>query len=344
MKCYFGSKLYGTNTPESDLDIKGIFLPNAKDIILGNIVNHYSNNTNDSSSKNTSTDVDVEMYSLKYFLNLAYKGETIAIDMIHAPKDQLFFLSEDHGYIWEFIQNNRHKFYTTDMKAYLGYVRKQAAKYGVKGSRIASLRQVLDVINKLSDKRSLSPVELNFYNKGSVLSQIKEVDIKVKEFKHLLPINEFAFIDVDDKGNEFYNVLGRKHQLTIKMTELKLKLNKLWEEYGERARKAEANEGIDWKAMHHALRGGFQLLEIYQTGDLKYPLKDRKLLLDVKNGNIKFNVVSELLEEIVNDVESASNLASKNGMPQTVDKKFWDDFLLQEYHKIIKNDSDLRGY
>ncbi|CAL1777454.1 nucleotidyltransferase [Acinetobacter phage vB_AbaM_Konradin-v2] len=35
MQCVFGSKLYGTSTPSSDLDIKGIFIPDAKSIIMG---------------------------------------------------------------------------------------------------------------------------------------------------------------------------------------------------------------------------------------------------------------------------------------------------------------------
>jgi predicted nucleotidyltransferase len=30
----FGSHLYGTATPESDLDFKGVYLPEARDILL----------------------------------------------------------------------------------------------------------------------------------------------------------------------------------------------------------------------------------------------------------------------------------------------------------------------
>ena len=35
----FGSTLYGTRTEDSDDDIKGIFLPTKKDILLGKISN-----------------------------------------------------------------------------------------------------------------------------------------------------------------------------------------------------------------------------------------------------------------------------------------------------------------
>ena len=35
MKTVFGSHLYGLSTPESDMDFKGVFVPTAREIILG---------------------------------------------------------------------------------------------------------------------------------------------------------------------------------------------------------------------------------------------------------------------------------------------------------------------
>ena len=32
----FGSRLYGTELPDSDYDVKGVFLPTADEILLGN--------------------------------------------------------------------------------------------------------------------------------------------------------------------------------------------------------------------------------------------------------------------------------------------------------------------
>ncbi|EOU4524862.1 hypothetical protein ACOIZZ_001972 [Escherichia coli] len=51
MKSYFGSHLYGTSTPESDVDFKEIFVPPARDILIGNVKEHMSKNTNNTSSK-----------------------------------------------------------------------------------------------------------------------------------------------------------------------------------------------------------------------------------------------------------------------------------------------------
>lgn len=315
MKGYFGSHLYGTSTPESDVDFKEIYVPHARDILTGNVKEHMSKNTNNTSSKNTKDDVDHELYSLKYFFKLAADGETVALDMLHTP--QSLVVKSDLPDVWKYIQDNRSRFYTTNMKSYLGYVRKQASKYGVKGSRLAVLRQALKRSNEWGQ----------YFDNGAV--------IRLSHMKNVLPVGEFAsWVETENEktGKQtFYNLLDRKFQDTLTNKEFNAILVKLEENYGERARKAEANEGIDWKALSHACRGGLQLLEIYKTGDLVYPLQDSPFILDVKLGKHTFKTVQEFLEDIVDQVEHASEQASKNGMQQKVDMSFWDGFLEQVY-------------
>ncbi|EPZ4757113.1 DNA polymerase beta superfamily protein [Escherichia coli] len=315
MKGYFGSHLYGTSTPESDVDFKEIYVPHARDILTGNVKEHMSKNTNNTSSKNTKDDVDHELYSLKYFFKLAADGETVALDMLHTPPSLV--VKSDLPDVWKYIQDNRSRFYTTNMKSYLGYVRKQASKYGVKGSRLAVLRQALKRSNEWGQ----------YFDNGAV--------IRLSHMKNVLPVGEFAsWVETENEktGKQtFYNLLDRKFQDTLTNKEFNAILVKLEENYGERARKAEANEGIDWKALSHACRGGLQLLEIYKTGDLVYPLQDAPFILDVKLGKHTFKTVQEFLEDIVDQVEHASEQAAKNGMQQKVDMSFWDDFLEQVY-------------
>ncbi len=99
VKMIFGSHLYGTATSESDLDYKGIFLPSKEEILLGNIPKGYSYSTRATDAKNTADDTDVELYSLHYFIKLACEGQTVALDMLHAP-DAMIMESSD---IWTSI-------------------------------------------------------------------------------------------------------------------------------------------------------------------------------------------------------------------------------------------------
>ena len=71
-------------------------------------------------------------------------------------------------------------------------------------------------------------------------------------------------------------------------------------EYGERARLAKENKNIDFKALSHAIRAALQVKEILTTQNLIYPLKDAKLLLDVKLGKLDYlTEVNPLLERVI---------------------------------------------
>ena len=308
-KCIFGSHLYGLETENSDTDIKGIFIPTFEEIVLGS-QDVISIKTGNDKSKNTKDDVDTELYSLKKFLELACKGETVVLDMIHSDK---YIISSDE---WDFIRKNRSKFYSKNMRSYLGYVNKQAAKYGVKGSRMAALEQLVTFLKS---------------------------DIKANRLKDVyddLPVNEFC-VKTTSIGNRThlnelpcYEVLGRKYLTGVPFENFREGIFNLWNEYGERSRKVKNNEGVDWKAVSHAIRGGEQLLEIFETGDLKYPLKNRDFILDVKLGKLDFvTQVQPYLEELLDRVDKA---ATESDFPDTVDKTFWDRWLVDVYKKMVE--------
>ncbi|ALF01821.1 nucleotidyltransferase [Citrobacter phage Margaery] len=317
METVFGSHLYGLNTPTSDKDYKGIFLPHPRDILLGKAPKTIDTSTGDKSSKNTVDDVDRQLYSLTKFISLACDGDTVALDMLHASDDKLIANSE----IWQYIRANRWRFYTTELTGLFGYVRKQAAKYGVKGSRLAALREVVDVLNDTQNEMVVKTPLCNTTHR-----------VKVGEVSHTFPTNEFCRFVTDTTMKsgcqDFYEVLGRKFQSTITVAEMKKSVYKLWDEYGERARQAEANNGIDWKALSHALRGGMQLIQIYKDGDIVYPLPDSAFLKLVKAGGVPFATVQEKLEEVMGEVE---RLAAISTYPKEVDREFWNDFIERVY-------------
>lgn len=313
-QCIFGSHLYGLETENSDTDFKGIFIPTFEEIVMGgNEVKSFK--TGNDKSKNSKDDVDTEYYSLKKFLELACKGETVALDMIHSDKAIVY------SPVWHFIRDNRSKFYSKNMRSYLGYVNKQAAKYGVKGSRMAALEQLVTFLKELESKG------ISFG--------------KLSECFEDLPVNEFcvktlaaASNKIDLKTIPCYEVLGRKYISGMPFEGFKKCILDIYEEYGERSRKAKNNEGVDWKAVSHAIRGGEQLLEIFETGDLKYPLKNRDFILSVKLGKLDFvTQVQPYLEELLDKVYESSR---KSDLPETVDKNFWDRWLIDVYKEMVE--------
>lgn len=99
--------------------------------------------------------------------------------------------------------------------------------------------------------------------------------------------------------------------------------------YGERARLAQENEGIDWKAISHAYRCCQQLRELAQTGEIKFPLFCADFLKRIKKGKIPYSLIQQELPELM---ESATDMVKfSTFLPDEPDYNFWERFVLAVY-------------
>lgn len=317
VKMIHGSHLYGLNTEDSDIDYKGVFLPALKDIVQLNPTHEVRHSTGSDTEKNTSDDIDTDFYSLQKFLKMACDGETIAIDMLFAPDEMILESSQ----IWEDVRNNRHRLLTKNMKAFLGYCKRQAAKYGVCGSRLDAIEQTLKFLRK---KESQFVCRLD----DTISTEIGIEDLAASYPDYIKIMNGFY------KGNKFVDkkmleVCGAKYDFSCKISYVIESLQKKYDAYGERAKQAKENKGINWKAVSHAMRAGLQLKEIYETGDLRYPLKDADYLLKIKRGELDYTTeVAPALEELIDEVE---RLAAESDYPEKVDREIWEGFIAGLY-------------
>jgi len=298
----FGSHLYGTNSETSDEDFKGVFLPTKEEVLLGKVPKSYNFTTKPKGSedKNTSEDIDTEIYSLHYFLKLALEGQTVAIDMLHAPDNMI--MEKDNKGIWDYLVNHRGMFYTKNLKAFVGYARKQAAKYGIKGSRLDAARQVVNTLKRVP------------------------LDWKLDTFWKTLPVGEHQyFVEDSPNGIKQYQVCGKILQSTQKIGYTIEILEKFIDQYGKRALLAESNIGIDFKAVSHAIRAAMQIKEIFLNNDIVFPLKEAKFLKEVKLGTLDYNtIVSPRLEGLMDEIEV---LSENSTLPSKPDYKFWEEWL-----------------
>ena len=306
VKMKFGSCLYGTETENSDTDYKGVFIPTKEQIFLGRIPNSYQESTKRGEGKNTAWDIDTELYSLYYFIQLACEGQTVALDMLHAPKE--FWLNSSD--VWEEIVLNRQKFYTKNLKAFIGYAQKQAAKYGIKGSRLENCEAVIKCL----------------------LSYPKE--FKMADIWDKLPEGEHIKKNINPKNNMAeYEVCGRKIQATARL-EYGLEVFKKYQQsYGARAKLAKENKGIDWKAVSHAIRAALQVKEILTKGTISFPLKDADYLLKVKLGRLDYLLeVAPILEKLVDE---AKELSAKSNLPLETDRGYWNEFIVRKVEGFL---------
>lgn len=303
-KILFGSHLYGTNTSDSDTDYKGIYLPEVDDILLQRVKKSINLSTGNNKNKNLADDIDEEYYSLNYFIELACKGEIVALDMLHATSECTLESSE----IWEFLVANRNKFYTKNLKSFVGYCRKQAAKYGIKGSRLNAAKRVVEFLETTA----------------SGLTGWSE-PTKMFQYWKSLPQGEHIHFH-NDTSPRMYEVCGKKIQETATVGYTIGILKRFINQYGHRAELAAKNEGIDWKAISHALRAAIQVEMILEGGDIQFPLPDAKLLIAVKRGEMDYlTQVAPMLEGLMDRVEKFSK---ESTLPEQVNRKWWNEWLM----------------
>lgn len=306
VKIRFGSHLYGTSTPNSDIDCKGVFLPSKRDVLLGRIPKSMNFSSAKASEKNTPADVDIELYSLHYFVKLACDGQTVAMDMLHAPDDMVIQKSAT----WDFIVENRHRFYTKNLKSFIDYARRQASKYGIKGSRINAASAVLAILEK------------------------EDAGEKMRAVWDRLPRIEYCHdVAPDPCGMRQYQVCGKCFQESASIGYVIPIIRKFRDEYGERAKMAAENKNIDWKALSHALRAAYQTKEIFTRRTITFPLEKAAFLKKVKLGRADYLTEAlPALESIIDEVES---LAARSDLPDSVDREFWEDFVCETVEKEL---------
>ncbi len=314
----YGSHLYGTATEKSDLDIKGIFIPEARDILLQQIPPVISlSRTKLHGENNTANDVDYELYSPEKYLFLLAKGQSIALEMLFAPDSAI--LNQPHP-AWNAIKALASQILTKQAVSFVHYCKQQANKYCIKGARIASARSALEIL--MQKEAQLGPA-----------AKLSMIEI---ELRRLADNNEFISIQETFLANgnkeKCFEICGKKAIFNATIKSARLIAQNVIDEYGQRARESERNDGVDWKALMHAVRVGHQAIEFLNHHHIAFPRPEAAHLLEIRRGEITYKQVIEEIEELLNDVETA---AQNSTLPEIYDQQIIDDFIEQLYREQV---------
>jgi hypothetical protein len=192
------------------------------------------------------------------------------------------------------------------MKSYIGYCRKQAAKYSIKGTKVTELEKILE-----------------FLNGYPVNTLVGELEFPETEFGKWI---EF-------KGNQYYEFAGSKYQDNLRISFMIDTLQKILDRYGKRSRQAQTNIDVDWKGILCSLRASLCARDIYKDGDFSYPLKETDWLMKVRRGELDF--LTEVEPELDRIIKEVYVLSEKSTLPEKVDHKFWDDFVAEVHLNIV---------
>jgi hypothetical protein len=326
----FGSFVYGTGIPTSDTDIKAVYMPDASDILLqrirGTIVQNTKINPTD---KNTSTDIDIETFALHQYLRLLMEGQTVALDMLFTPHS--FHLKRAHP-AWQDIWANRERFLHKGVSAFVGYTKQQAAKYGIKGSRVAATRKTLEFLKSLPDQGK----KLGHY-KAEILEWIQTVDsFDLSLGGHLIKVSQLP--NRVGAMEDYLDVCNRKVPFHASTKFAVEQMQDLFDRYGERARAAESNQGVDWKALMHAVRVAHEARELLITANITFPRPEASLLLQIRKGELPYKQVAEIIE---NGLVSLAESQKASRLREAPDRDFADNLVLSWYGEHVASSVNL---
>ena len=288
----FGSVLYGTNTTSSDTDLKGIYLPSIKSALLDQAPETIVHNTSGKDVRNTADDLDITLYSITYYIDLLFKGEVGAIDILFS-----LFRDDTQHYCspaMQIFKDNHTKLVSKQSKAFVGYCMNQAAKYGIKGSRYGELITFMDYLDSASD--DTAPI--------SILAQ------------SLPSLTYISTVKAGVTDESFIQVLGNLHAFNITIAELKKRVLAKLAAYGGRT--ILASQGVDWKALSHAYRVIYQFNELCKTNFIKFPLDAAPYIIQIKKCN-DVSQLSEHLDNIASMLAATEELVESSTLPDIIE-------------------------
>ena len=90
MSCVAGSRLYGLDTPSSDMDIRGIYMDRVEDLL--NVCGKMDSEQSDERG-------DTKYYGLHKFLKLASECNPNMVELLAVPASRLMFCSPSYSYL-----------------------------------------------------------------------------------------------------------------------------------------------------------------------------------------------------------------------------------------------------
>ena len=343
----YGSHLYGLNTENSDLDFRGVYIPNLDDIILGKAQDEINTELEvevecyeeidkvlngfplKGAVKAKKIKVDVKIFSLQKFIQLCSKADTNALDLLFSIECN--FVEKYINYkvnvldsiMWN-IFTNRNKLINTDrLESPITYAFKQATKYSIKGERRQVMVDLLKHVNTyLFLDTTPANVPLSKFMTEFIYEDGTPIINQYIDGKHV----KIDILDNKGKQEKYLYVCGVQHQFNLELKRFAQRLEeKINKEYTSQ-RTIDAADGNDWKALSHAIRILLEVKQLLEDGTITFPCIENRFLLRIKQGKISREVIDEFFnKELSNILEKVQS----NKLNWKYDEEFWNKFIIK---------------
>lgn len=341
-ECISGSRAYGLATPNSDTDIRGVFILPKEEFYSLDYVGQINNETN-----------DIAYYELRKFIELCAKNNPNILELLNVPeecilyKHPLFDEIKKEVFLSKLCKNTFANYAFTQIKKARGLnkkivnpvdkERKSVEDFCIvkTGKKSFSLKEFLKVNNLKNEFCGLAKVthikdcynlfydeELN-YN-GISRENANEVCLssipKAAEPLAMLYFNLDGYSTYCKKYKEYWSWVEKRNDERYKSN-------------------ISHSKNYDAKNMMHTFRLLHMAKEIGEEGIINVKRKDRDFLLSIKNADFEYDELVEKAENIREELDSIyenSNLIQK---PNLKEVNTLLSFLREEFYTFqLKNE------
>lgn len=296
-----GSYAYGTNTENSDLDIRGIATHNAEDILTRKGFEQVVNEA-----------TDTTVYSLEKIVNLLSNCNPNTIEILGLEPWQYLYI----GYIGQELIKNKDMFLSKRAAhSFGGYATAQLRRLSNKAVRTVEQEQ--------REKYILASIENARYSYPDKYFNYPEDSIKLYIDKAIQ----------EDYDTEIFMDVNLKHYPLRDYKSMWSEMQNIVKDYskiGKRNSKAIEHDKLG-KHMMHLIRLYFMCFDILEDGKIiTYRKKEHDFLMDIRNGKYLDDNKQPTKEfyDIVDEMENKLNyLKDHSPLPDNPDYKRINDFL-----------------
>lgn len=307
-----GSHAYGTETPTSDIDIRGITLNSKADILgLTNGFEQFINN-----------ETDTVIYSLRKIIKLLTNCNPNVVELLGLKPEHYFYLSD----IGKELLNNKQLFLSKKaMFTFGSYASSQLRRLDSKAARtLEQAEREQHILNSITNASYVWPDKYDCFKDGDFVNLYlddSELDDMDKEIFMDIRLTHYPLRDYKSMWSDMKNIVSEYGKI------------------GHRNRNAIANDKLG-KHMMHLVRLYLMCLDILEKEEINtFRDKDHDFLMEIRNGKFLDKDSHPLPEfyDMVSDYEKRLKYAAEHSsLPDKPDYDAINEFLMSVNERIVK--------
>ena len=307
-----GSYAYGTNTKNSDLDVRGIAL-NTKEEIL----------TNKNFEQFINEETDTTIYSFNKIVSLLSSCNPNTIEICGLKPEHYIYV---HPIGKELLNNAQMFLSKRAVHTFGGYASAQLRRLDNKAVRLVNQEQrEMHILNSINNVAYTFPEKYFQFNKDNIKLYIDKSEQEEYDTEIFMDINlhHYPLRDYKSMWSEMNNIV------------------KDYSKIGKRNKHA-IEKGKLGKHMMHLIRLYMMCLDILEKEEIiTYREKEHDLLMDIRNGKYLDSNDQPIPEfyEMVDDYEKKLDYAKLNtSLPDNPDYKKINEFMMSVNERVVRGE------